>query len=88
MKTSFMNEEVTLQKSDGSTTATLFAIISNTTMIAEDAGIEITPGDLITRTKRDGKIESYTVVHSDYKSITEGPAVYQIKVKMVDPQLV
>jgi hypothetical protein len=79
-----MNEEVTLQKSDGSLMTKLFAVISSYTMIAEDAGIEITAGDKIIRTKRDGRTETYTVLHSDFKTPIEGPSIYQIKVKIID----
>jgi hypothetical protein len=84
MKSSFMNEEVTLQKSDGSISKKLFAVISRYTIIAEDAGLEIGPGDYIFRTKRDGQIESYCVVSADHKTPTGRPPIYQMRVKVVD----
>jgi len=87
MKSSFMNEEITLQKSDGSFSKKLSAIISISTVIAEDAGIEIEPGDIVTRTKRNGVTESYIVINSDRKTLTDGPPIYQIKVQLIDSQL-
>ncbi|MBA4056982.1 MAG: hypothetical protein C0490_19865 [Marivirga sp.] len=84
MKSSFMNEEVTLRKSDGSVSKKLFAVISRYTIIAEDAGLEIGPGDFIFRTKRDGQVESYCVVSADHKTPEGKPSIYQMRVKVVD----
>lgn len=84
MKTSFMNEEVIFLKSDGSFRIKLFAVLSRFTIIAEDAGVKIEPGDLILRTKRDGKVETYLVLSSDFKIPPGRAAIYQLKVRMLD----
>ena len=79
-----MNEEVTLQRADGSVSKKLFAVISRFTIIAEDPGVEIKPGDFILRTKRNGTIERYDIITVDYKIPLGKPANYQMRVKMAD----
>lgn len=84
MKSSFMNEEIIVQKSDGRFSQKLFAVISRFTIIAEDAGVKIEAGDLILRHKRDGSSESYQVLTADLKTLNGGPANYQMRVRIVD----
>jgi hypothetical protein len=82
MTPAFMNEKVIIQKSDGETKRKLFAIFSRNTMIVEDVGIEIDPGDIIIRINQ-GNVERYSVLSSEHKLLNEKFVTYQLKVDAI-----
>jgi hypothetical protein len=82
MTPAFMNEKVIVQKPDGETKKQLLAIFSRNTMIVEDGGIEVDPGDMIIRINQ-GNVERYSVLSVEHKLLNEKFVTYQLKLDAI-----
>lgn len=82
MTPGLMNEKVIVHKDGVSSNTTLSAIFSRNTILVEDNGIVIEPGNIIVRIK-DGDVERYSVAISEHKYIDETITVYQLTVELL-----
>lgn len=81
MKSGYMNEEVIIQKSDG-TELKVLALLSTKSLIAEDSGVVIEPGDLIKRTLWNGTSITYRVVAALPRTAEDSLTNHQLSIEV------